>query len=64
VHLRADLVARLQRHQNELKVVPGVEHTAEILVLDRPLLDIVTIALHVAFLLGWPSACSTLRRPF
>src|SRR5205085_1524904 len=46
VNLFADLIAGLQRHGDELQMVARVEHPAEVLVLDRPLLDIVAIAFH------------------
>jgi hypothetical protein len=49
VYLRADLFAGLKGHQHQLNVMPGVEHAAKIVVLDRALFDVVAIALHRAF---------------
>src|SRR4051812_13280012 len=44
--LLTDFVARLQGHRNQLKMMASVEDSAEILVLEGPLFDIVAIALH------------------
>jgi hypothetical protein len=46
VRLRADLLARLQRHDDELTVRPGIENLAEVLVLVRLGFDVDAIACH------------------
>src|SRR3546814_18269829 len=46
MHLFADLFAGFQRHQHQLQVLPSIEDTAEILILDSPRLDIVDIDFH------------------
>jgi len=52
VDLRANLVARLERHQHQLKLLAGVQHAAEISVGNGLLLNIVAIsALHHTLLI-------------
>jgi hypothetical protein len=46
VDLLADLLARLERHQDELEIFAGIEDAAEILIGGRRLFDIVDITLH------------------
>src|SRR5690606_11234529 len=43
---RADFLARLEAHHHQLKVVPGVEHTPKVAVVQRRALDVVDVTLH------------------
>jgi hypothetical protein len=60
VNLLADLIPGLKRHRDELEVVPGVEDSSKILVLDRDLLDIVAIAFHRVLLAALEGASVSL----
>src|SRR3546814_15590629 len=47
MHLFADPFAGFQRHQHQVQVLPSIEDTAEILILDSPRLDIVDIVFDI-----------------
>lgn len=44
----ADLIPGLDRHEDELQVVSGIEHAAKVVVVFRQLLDVIDKALHDA----------------
>jgi len=46
MRLEADILAGLERHQYELKIVACIEHVAEVRVVLRQLLDIGDKSLH------------------
>src|SRR5688500_5972887 len=46
VRFNSDVLAWLQRHQDELRVWTGEEHAPEFFVLQRVLLDVCDIAVH------------------
>jgi hypothetical protein len=47
MHLGADLLARLQRHQHQLQVMAGVEHLPKVSIAGGLPFDIVVIAFHL-----------------